>query len=395
MTEPSNKLLAKRAWADIDLTALSKNLSLTSTRCPDSRIIPVIKANGYGHGLEQVARALAGADCSIEALAVAAMSEAQRLLQLQLDVPVILLPGFSNAEELRFCLSQNIEPLIHSRHQLDLLYAELDSNLNKENGRGAGRVWLKLNSGMNRLGMSEQDCVKAFAKLHSYPETEAVLMSHLACPDQPDDAQAAEFTAKQIARFKSVHGQLSASAESPFKSSLAASAAILSLPQTHYDFVRPGIMLYGGSPIEGLPAEEIGLSPVMTLRSRLIAVNDVAAGESIGYGATYTCARDSRIGVVSIGYGDGYPRAARNGTPVLVKTQQAVVRTVLAGRVSMDMITIDLTGIDGAQPGDEVVLWGEGLSADEVATAAGTISYELFCNVAQRVQFQYSGTGSS
>ncbi|MBT3532101.1 MAG: alanine racemase [Gammaproteobacteria bacterium] len=391
MTEPSDNLVAKRAWADIDLKALKKNLSQASIRCPNSRIIPVIKANGYGHGMEQVARALMSSSSPVEALAVATMTEVQRLQSLQLDVPIVLLPGFSNAEELRQCFVQRIEPVIHSRHQLDLLYEEMD----RDKLRGAGRIWLKHNTGMNRLGLNEKDCVEAFNKLHVYPETEVVLMSHLACPDQTDDKTAVEFTEKQISQFQSVHAKLSASSKTPFNSSLAASAAILSLPQTHYEFVRPGIMLYGGSPIEDLTAEDIGLYPVMTLRSRLIAINDVAAGDSIGYGATFKCEKDSRIGVVSIGYGDGYPRAARNGTPVLVKTNGGAVRTGMAGRVSMDMITIDLTGVDNAQLGDEVVLWGEGLSADEVASCAGTISYELFCNVAERVQFQYSGDGST
>lgn len=386
MSESSNKLQAKRAWADINLQALKKNLSQAAIRCPDSRIIPVIKANAYGHGMEQVARALISTDRPIDALAVAAPAEAIKLKQLDLDVSIILLPGFCDAEELRLCLDENIEPVIHSRFQLELLYSELD----KYGFTSLGRVWIKFNSGMNRLGFNERDGIEAFNKLCLYPQAEVVLMSHLACPDQPEEADAAKFTQRQISRFQSVRSQLSASSTYSFNSSLAASAAILSLPETHFEYVRPGIMLYGGSPINGLAAEEIGLSPVMTLCSRLIAINDVAAGESIGYGATFTCENRSRIGVVSIGYGDGYPRAARNGTPVLLKTEQREVRTALAGRVSMDMITIDLNGVDDARVGDEVVLWGEGLPADEVAEYAGTISYELFCNVTKRVPFLYS-----
>jgi alanine racemase len=170
---------------------------------------------------------------------------------------------------------------------------------------------------------------------------------------------------------------------------MAASAGILGLPATHYDIVRPGIMLYGASPLTTATGEELGLLPVMTLYSRLIAINAVAAGASIGYGATYTCDRDTRVGVVAIGYADGYPRSAINGTAVLIQTQAGSVRTRLIGQVSMDMITVDISGVDSVQLGDEVVLWGVGLCADEVAKQAQTISYELFCKLTARVDFEY------
>ena len=375
----------KRAWTIINLNALRKNLALVRALCPESRIIPVIKSNAYGHGMEQAARALKDTDTRIATFAVATLEEALELKGLNLDVPILLLSGFVSAEELALCMENEIEPVIHSTYQVELLEKQWDLELPTNNRR----LWLKHNSGMNRLGMTTESCLKAYAKLHEYPGTEFVLMSHLACAGDMENPDSQEITARQMDQFEQTYKSLIEAERVDLPRSIAASAGILTLPDTHLDYVRPGVMLYGSSPLAGSTGEEIGLQPVMTLSSRLIAINKVSAGEFIGYNASYVCDRDTLVGVVSIGYGDGYPRSAANGTPVLVKTQSGINRTRLIGRVSMDTITVDLTEIPDACINNEVILWGDDLCADEVAHAAGTIAYELFCKVTQRVTFEY------
>lgn len=238
---------------------------------------------------------------------------------------------------------------------------------------------------MNRLGLNSADIEQAYLNLHKYPDTEFVLMSHFAWADDQDSKAARKLTAAQVVAVEKTRKKLLAAKAEDVPCSVSASAGIYTQSAAHYEYVRPGIMMYGSSPLAGQTGEELGLLPVMTLSARLLAINEVKEGQSIGYGASYKCERDTRVGVVSIGYGDGYPRSAISGTPVLLKTANGPVRTRLIGRVSMDMITIDLTGIDQAQLDDEVVLWGEGLCADEIAECAGTIAYELFCKVTTRV----------
>ena len=380
MTKPT-----KRAWTIINLNALRKNLALVRALCPESRIIPVIKSNAYGHGMEQAARALKDTDTRIATFAVATLEEALELKGLNFDVPILLLNGFVSAEELALCMENEIEPVIHSTYQVELLEEQWDLELSPNKRR----LWLKHNSGMNRLGMTTESCLKAYARLHKYPGTEFVLMSHLACAGDIENPDSQEVTTRQMDQFKQTYKSLIEAERVDLPRSIAASAGILTLPDTHLDYVRPGVMLYGSSPLAGSTGEEIGLQPVMTLSSRLIAINKVSAGEFIGYNASYVCDRDTLVGVVSIGYGDGYPRSAANGTPVLVKTQSGINRTRLIGRVSMDTITVDLTEIPDACINNEVILWGDDLCADEVAHAAGTIAYELFCKVTQRVTFEY------
>jgi alanine racemase len=374
--------VTKRAWATINRNALKKNLAQVRIHCPDSKIIPVIKSNAYGHGVAEVASVFSEAGSPASMLAVATLAEALQLHELDTGLPILLLGGFINAEELALCLDRGIEPVLHSGFQVQLLLDKLGQTLSGQKHR----LWLKLNTGMNRLGMSDGELQQAWQQLHGIPGIELVLMSHLAWADAPEQQSARDFTESQLQRFGQCRQALVDALQAPVPGSFAASAGILGQPASHHDYVRPGIMLYGSSPLNEQTGEELGLQPVMTLSARLMAINEVAAGESIGYGATYTCKEPTRVGVVSIGYGDGYPRAASNGTPVLVKTAGGVRRTRLVGRVSMDMITIELTGIDGANINDEVVLWGEGLCADEVARCAGTIAYELFCQVTPRVQ---------
>jgi len=375
-----------RAWATIDLRALKKNLSQVSSHCPDSQIVPVIKANAAGHGVEQVALALQATHRKFAAIAVATLEEAIELRTLGISTSILLLCGFRNKVEMDLCLNHKIEPVIHSMYQFE----EIDKYLQTEILSGVGRVWVKFNSGMNRLGLDKEQALRVYTDLHRHPETEVVLMSHLASADDTENQSAVEFTQRQIAQFDSLQLQIANSTRGPVQASLAASASILSLPQTHHQFVRPGLMLYGGSPFPNRTAQEIGLLPVMTLRAKIIAINTVEAGGTIGYGATHCCKQGTRVGIVSIGYADGYPRSAKNGTPVLVNSKQGPRRAGLLGRVSMDTIAIDLTGLDTVQIDDEVVLWGDGLSADEVAHHAETIAYELFCKVTKRVEFVYT-----
>ena len=341
-----------RAWATIDLRALKKNLSQVSSHCPESQIVPVIKADAYGHGVGKIALALNVAHKKIAAFAVASIEEAMKLRTLGIDTPILLLSGFRNRAEMDLCLKQKIEPAIHSMFQFELI----DKYLQTEILSGVGRVWVKFNSGMNRLGLDKEQALRVYGDLHRHPDTEVVLMSHLASSDELENQAALEFTQRQIAEFDALQLQLANSTQGLVQASLAASAGILERPQTHHQFVRPGFMLYGGSPFVNRTAEEIGLLPVMTLRARIIAINSVEAGGSIGYGATHRCEQRTRVGIVSIGYADGYPRSAKNGTPVLVNTKQGPRRAALLGRVSMDMIAIDLTALDAVKIDDEVVL---------------------------------------
>jgi len=375
-----------RARATIDLRALKKNLSQVSAHCPESQIVPVIKANAYGHGVEKVALALNAMHRKFAALAVASMEEAIQLRTLGISTPILLLSGFRDKVEMDLCLNHKIEPVIHSMYQFE----EIDKYLKTEFLTGFGRVWVKFNSGMNRLGLDKEQALRVYGDFHRRPETEVVFMSHLASADDPESQSAVELTQRQIAEFDSLKQQIATSTQGPVQASLAASAGILSLPQTHHQLARPGFMLYGGSPFTNRTAQEIGLLPVMTLRAKIIAINNVEAGGTIGYGATHRCRQYTRVGIVSIGYADGYPRSAKNGTPVLINTKQGPRRAGLLGRVSMDTIAIDLTGLDMVKIADDAVLWGDGLSADEVARYADTISYELFCKVTKRVEFVYT-----
>ena len=371
----------KRVWATIDSSAFRKNLATVSRLCPNSRIFPVVKSNAYGHGVEKMAKVALGSSPNVVGLAVATIQEAIELRNLKLGQPILLMNGFVNKEELSLCIKLKFEIVLHAYYQVELVM-EL---IRKEPIDSKIRFWVKMNSGMNRLGMLADDCQKTLAILKSVPNIEIVFMTHLAYADNMDSPESRSFTDKQLGRFTKFEEIFQQEFDEILETSIAASAGILTLPETHRDYVRPGVMLYGSSPLAKRNGEDLGLHPVMNLSSRLISINKVKAGEGIGYNATYVCEKDTKVGTVSVGYGDGYPRSARNGTPVLVKTSSKVFRTKIIGRVSMDMITVDLTGIDNVQINDEVLLWGEGLSADEVAAHADTIAYELFCKVTKRV----------
>ena len=353
-----------RASAFIDTAALRHNFQCLAKRAHDARVVAVIKADGYGHGLCQVARSLNRA----EILAVATLAEARGLRGNGEHRRLLLLEGFLDAAEVGEYQALGLEPVIHSHEQLRILEQTPRSRW--------PRLWLKVNTGMNRLGFGVGECARVYQRLAALPGTgEIVLMSHLANADRPGQPGVSD----QIEAFDHASAGLSGPA------SLANSAALWSRPDSHRDYVRPGLMLYGISPFAGSSGAGLGLRPVMTLRSRLIAVHQRKAGDAVGYGWRYTCPRDMRVGVVAIGYGDGYPWHARDGTPVLVNGQRAS----LAGAVSMDMLTVDLSAVDDAAVGDPVVLWGDGLPAEEVAASAGTIPWTLVCGVTSRIEFQY------
>lgn len=324
----------------------------------------IIKANAYGHGTVEVARALPDAD----AFGVACTEEAIALREAGFDRRIVLLEGLFDAADIALINAFRLDVVVHHGSQLELL----------ERGR-LGRpldAWLKVDSGMNRLGFAPGEAAAARARLAAVRGIGSVrLLTHFACADD----LASDFTSTQLQRFSSCAAGL------PGERSLANSAAILGWPETHADWVRPGIMLYGASPLLGKGALALDLRPVMTLSTRLIAVNARHRGDPVGYGGDWVCPSDMNVGVAAIGYGDGYPRHAPGGMPVLVNGE----RVPLAGRVSMDMICLDLSAQPRARVGDEVILWGEGLPVEEVAARAGTISYELFCGVGRRVVREY------
>ncbi len=344
--------------ARIHPAALQNNLAVARRHAGGARIMAVVKANGYGHGLRRVARALWNAD----GFAVLSLEEAIGLRDLGWDKPILLLEGMFDAAELAECTAQRVTLVVHHAEQIAMLeHAHPVSPF---------PVFLKLNSGMNRLGFKPQDFHAALARLTACVNvSEITLMSHFATADE------ATGVSGQLEIIQAVFAGL----DHPV--SLANSAALLRYRATQRDWVRPGIMLYGASPFAEEDAHALDLQPAMTLSSRIIAVQTLASGEAVGYGARFIADQPMRVGVVACGYADGYPRHAGTGTPILVNGQ----RTRTLGCVSMDMLCADLTDIPGADVGAPVVLWGTGLPVEAVATAAGTISYELLCAVAQRV----------
>ena len=348
--------------ASFKLSALRHNLGVARRRAPKSKVWAVVKANAYGHGLLRVAQALTDAD----GYALLDLNEAVRLREAGVTKPILLLEGIFQPADLELVDRYGLTVVVHDFEQILML----------ERARLATQicVCLKINTGMNRLGFTGTGVRAAYSRLQASGKIAATsLMTHFA------DADGAAGVAAQMARFAEWTAGLSGEV------SLANSAAILRYPETHADWVRPGIMLYGCSPFAEQSAAELGLVPAMTLASEIIAIQDLKPGDRVGYGGGFEALRPMRIGVVACGYADGYPRHAPGwldrATPVLV----AGVRTHTAGRVSMDMLCVDLSATAQARVGSPVILWGEGLSADEVATCAGTVSYELLCALAARV----------
>ena len=348
--------------ARIDLAALAHNLGVAKAAAPHAKALAVIKANGYGHGLTRVARGLRAAD----GFAVLAVDEAAQLRGEGYTHPIVLLEGFFHPDELPEIARLRLRPVIHRQDQAEILArAHLEHRID---------VLLKIDTGMHRLGLRPGRVAEVLATLRGAPHVGGItLMTHFACADE-----AATGVAEQLARFRE------ASSGQELPCSLANSAALLRYPETHGDWVRPGIMLYGVSPFSGQTGADLGLLPVMTLESRLIAVHRIGKGDAVGYGATFVAERDMSIGVVACGYADGYPRHAGSGTPVLVEGR--LTRTL--GRVSMDMLCVDLGPVPHAHVGSPVTLWGADLPAEHVADHAGTIAYELLTALAPRVRVE-------
>jgi len=354
--------MARATQAIIDLSAIEQNYRLAKKQAPEADAYAVIKANAYGHGLVDVGLALSQL---ADGLAVACVDEAEQLRDAGIQSPIMVLEGAYDEDECQQAVRAQLELVLHQHAQLNWL----------ENIQASLKLWIKVDTGMHRLGFQLDEVEGVLKRLSSMASESGVhhelaLMSHFACADQPSEPS----NQSQLQAFSSL-------SKFNLPMSMSNSAAILSCAAAHGQRLRPGIMLYGSSPIVGKTAESLYLKPVMTLTSEVIALHDLKAGESVGYGNTWIAEQDCRIAVVAIGYGDGYPRMAPNGTPIIVKGQRAA----LAGRVSMDMITVDVSAVDDVQLGDEVELWGEHLSADEIAQACQTIAYELFCQVTPRV----------
>ncbi len=346
--------------ATIDVSALRSNFAIARQNADGAKLWAVIKANAYGHGMMRAAMALANL---ADGFCLLDLADAIALREAGIDQPILLLEGCFSAEELPLFAEYRLTPVLHSLEQVEaLLSIALPNRL---------PVYLKLNTGMNRLGFSADEFQPVLNALVSASQVaDVTVMTHFA------DADSVDGIATQLARFRS------ATSACHHPVSLANSAALLRYPETRTGWTRPGIMLYGSSPFpEQESAESLGLCPVMTLASELIAIQELQPGDRVGYGGLFVADKPMRIGVVACGYGDGYPRHAPTGTPVLVEGK----RTRIVGRVSMDMIMVDLTGVLNAGIGSSVVLWGKGLPVDEVAMAAGTVSYELLCALAPRV----------
>ena len=350
--------------AVVDAAALRHNLRQVRRVAPESRVMAVIKANAYGHGLVPAAKALAEAD----GFAVARLGEGLALRAAGLTNRILLLEGVFSAEQLAAAAQARFELMVHSFEQLELLEAL--------SGDAQVTAWIKVDSGMNRLGFRLDEFGAAYERLrrNAHVHADPTLVTHLACADDRRDTR----TGQQLADFAAATSGLAGAR------SIANSAGVLAWPTARADWVRPGLMLYGVSPFPSGTGAELGLRPAMTLRTQVIAVKDVMAGETVGYGGAWTAARATRMAVVAAGYGDGYPRGSRSGTPVQVSGRRAP----LIGRVSMDMITVDVTDLPPVTVGDPVVLWGSEIPVEEVAAHAGAIAWDLLCGVSQRVPLE-------
>lgn len=363
--------MSRAAEVIIHLSAIKQNLNVAKLAAPDTIAFAIIKADGYGHGILSTAYALRNAD----GFGVASIDEAIQIRTANIQKPILLLEGIFDKSELDEVQQHNLEIVMHHKWQIDALLelATNQSNHGSNNKPKKFDIWLKLDTGMNRLGFSPKDIYSIWNTVKNSPVVQSIkLMTHLANADNTAD----NCTEDQLIRFDSATQNINT------LKSIANSAGILAWPQTHADIIRPGIMLYGASPIMKTSASDYKLTPAMTLRTKLISIKELKKGSPVGYGGDWIAPNDTKLGVAAIGYGDGYPRHAPSGTPVLVGGR----RTKIVGRVSMDMVCVDLGNLPNAKIGDDVVLWGEGLPVEEVAQHAGTIPYELFCGITKRVR---------
>ncbi len=354
--------MARPICALIDCEAARHNLQRIRAMAPESQIMAVVKANAYGHGIERMAPCLSEAD----AFAVASVDEALALRQLGVTHPIVLLEGIFCPSELPDVVKHRLELVVHSDEQIAMLKTH--------QGCHNLVIWIKVDTGMHRLGFAPSEVARVWHQLQglSCLAQPLRLMTHFASSDEPE----AEANHQQLDAFK----QLLAYLPDPLAVSLSNSAAIIHLPESHGDWIRPGIMMYGVSPSQ-TPIHELDLKPVMTLVTRVIAVKQVAVGDAVGYGGSWQATQPTQLAIIAAGYGDGYPRHIPSGTLVLVNGRQAPI----VGRVSMDMISVDVSHLGQVDVGDPVVLWGKGLPIERLAQAANTISYELLCGVTKRV----------
>lgn len=350
--------------AAIDTHALRHNLRTIRERGRSARVMAVVKANAYGHGLVPTALALAEAD----AFAVARLEEGMALRAAGITQPIVLLEGVFASEHLLEAARHGFDLVVHDPLQIELL--------EEYSGPQRFLLWIKIDTGMNRLGFRPEEFPAALERVRRLPAPplEIRLLTHLARADEIDDTM----TREQLSRFRIAASGLD------YATSVANSAGLFGSVQLGCDWVRPGLALYGGSPFADRSGAQLGLRPVMTLETSVIATRKVAPGETVGYGGTWRASRDSVIAIVAAGYGDGVARNLPGGTPVLIEGQRAP----LAGRVSMDMIAVDVTHLSAVHVGTQVVLWGPGLPVEEIARHAGTIPYELLCGVSQRVPLE-------
>lgn len=348
---------------------MEHNLAVARQRSPRSKLWAIIKADGYGHGLERSMRGFAGAD----GLSLTDFDDAIRLRELGWQKPVLLLEGVNSAATLRLAAEHRIHTVVHCAEQIEMLEK---THLDTAQGPQMD-VYLKINTGLNRLGFLPEHAASAHARLTAVPAVASIsLMTHFANSYAYGTTHPGISVSEQVMRFRAIGRQLGG------ECSLCDSATVLAVPNAYADWIRPGVMLYGATCFPGVAASSLGLLPAMTLESEIIGVQHITAGESVGYGSRFFAENSMVIGVVACGYINGYPRSIRDGAPVLVNG----VRTRVVGRVSMDKLTVDLTPVAAARVGSKVTLWGQGLPIEDVASAADTICCELMCGVSNRAR---------
>jgi alanine racemase len=349
--------MSRPVSVELDISALHHNVKRLRELAPQSKILAMVKANAYGHGLIPIAQALAS--FSVDGFGVSCSEEALYLRQAGIKQRIVLMEGLFSAEELPLLEDYQLDTVIHDRRQLNLL---TDKVLAK-----SVNVWIKINTGMNRLGFSIHDFPEVWRQCQACDWINSVcVMTHFSSADKQDGS-----VLQQIKQFEKITKDVN------IEKSLANSAAILAWPRAHADWIRPGLALYGVSPFSDAAGIQHGLRPVMNLKSGIITINQLQAGDRVGYGGTWIAPNTMRIGVVAIGYGDGYPHRAESGTPILVNDK--LVESV--GHVSMDMLTVDLRNQPEAKQGDPVTLWGAGLPIEQVAMSTATFRYELLCGI--------------
>jgi alanine racemase len=353
--------------ATVNLSVIAENLRIAQRLAPQSKIMAVIKANAYGHGVVEVAREL---QSSVPAFAVAFFDEAVQLRDAGITRPILILQGTTSESDVAEASAKDFWLMMHSQQQVErVLHVDLSKPV---------QVWIKVNTGMNRLGLSETGLEDVFESLSASGNVhqDMVLCSHLACADELNNPM----TMHQVNQSRTYAKKYG------LPLSIANSAGIMGWPQSHAAWNRPGYMLYGNTPFETAEETRPDLIPAMSMDSEIISIRHLKRGDGIGYGQNWVAKQASRIGTIPIGYGDGYPRHAKNGTPVLVNGR----RVPLAGRVSMDMISVDISKLDQVELGDPVELWGENISVNEVAKCAGTIGYEILAGLTGRVPVIYT-----